>query len=75
MVSYLVVALDSIHEGLVSHDLGFPVEESLEAVLDGLQLLFADLEETERGRVSTCSIQRSWDFTLRPVGVQVRAEC
>lgn len=47
MVPYLIVTLDGIHEGLVSHDLGFPIEESLKAVLDGLQLLFADLEETE----------------------------
>lgn len=42
--TYLVVALDSIHKGLISHDLGLPIEESLEPVLDSLQLLFADLQ-------------------------------
>ncbi|KAL0600915.1 hypothetical protein AAY473_030794 [Plecturocebus cupreus] len=37
------VTLHSVHEGFVSHDLGFPIEESLKPVLDCLQLLFADL--------------------------------
>ena len=40
---YLIVTLDSVHEGFVSHDLSFPIEESLKPVLDCLQLLFADL--------------------------------
>ena len=46
--SYLIVTLDSIHEGFVSHDLGFPIEKSLKPVLDSLQLLLADLQETEK---------------------------
>lgn len=42
--TYLIVALDGIHEGFVGHNLGIPIEKSLEPVLDRLQLLLADLQ-------------------------------
>lgn len=42
--TYLIVALDGVHEGFVSHNLGLPIEKSLEPVLDRLQLLLADLQ-------------------------------
>lgn len=42
--TYLIIALDGVHEGFVGHNLGLPIEESLEPVLDCLQLLLADLQ-------------------------------
>lgn len=66
--SYLVVTLDRIHEGFVGHDLGLPVEESLKPVFDSLQLLFADLRETQKeGKVRTCSrLKSSFFYVEKP---------
>lgn len=43
---HLVVALHSVDEGLVGHDLRVSAEESLEALFDRLQLLLTDLRRT-----------------------------
>lgn len=43
--THLVVALDSIDEGLISNDLGFSIEECLESLFDCLQMLLTDLKE------------------------------
>ncbi|KAK7820533.1 hypothetical protein U0070_006302 [Myodes glareolus] len=60
--TYLIVALDGVHEGFIGHNLGLPIEESLEPVLDCLQLLLADLrrekenfEEQHETRVERAS--------------------
>lgn len=47
--THLIVALDCIDEGLVSHNLSVSVEESLKTILDGLQLQFTDLRREEQG--------------------------
>lgn len=59
--AYLIVALDSIHKGFICHDLGLPIEESLESVLDSLQLLFADLQR-ERKRTLKASGKQVHDY-------------
>lgn len=46
METHIVVALDSIDESLVGHNLCFSIEESLETLFDGLQLLLTDLKDT-----------------------------
>lgn len=44
--THIIVALDSIDESLISHNLSFSVEESLETLFDCLQVLLTDLKET-----------------------------
>lgn len=44
--TYVIVALHGVDEGLVGHDLRLPAEEGLEAFFHRLQLLFADLRDT-----------------------------
>ncbi len=51
--THIIVALDSIDESLISHDLGFSVEEGLETLFDRLQLLLTDLKETSTDRRQT----------------------
>lgn len=45
--THIVVALDSIDEGLISHDLSFSIEECLESLFDCLQVLLTDLRKRE----------------------------
>lgn len=44
--TYVIVALDGVDKSLIGHDLRFSAEEGLEAFFDCLQLLFADLRDT-----------------------------
>lgn len=46
----LVVAPHCVAEGLVCHDLRLPVQEGLEAIPQGLQLLLVELQERQRGQ-------------------------
>lgn len=59
METHIVVALDSIDESLVGHNLCFSIEESLETLFDGLQLLLTDLKDT-RDKNSSWNTTRSW---------------
>lgn len=56
--THVIVALDSVDESLISHDLGFSAEERLETLFDCLQLLLADLKETltDRRQMGYCSL-------------------
>lgn len=51
--TYIIVALDSIDESLISHDLRLPTEEGLETFFDCLQLLFTDLGTQRRSTGKT----------------------
>lgn len=46
--THIVVTLHGVDEGLVCHDLGVSIEESLKTLLDGLQMLLADLKEPQQ---------------------------
>lgn len=45
--THLIVALNSVDESLISHDLSVSTEECLKAILDGLKLQLADLRDAE----------------------------
>lgn len=51
--THVIVALDSIDESLISHNLGFSIEECLETLFDCLQLLLTDLRAALTDRRQT----------------------
>lgn len=44
--TYVIVALDGVDKSLIGHNLRFSTEEGLKAFFHRLQLLFADLRDT-----------------------------
>lgn len=46
--THVIITLDSVDKGLISHNLSFTIEESLKTLFDGLELLLAYLKEAQK---------------------------
>ena len=72
---YLVVALDSVDEGLICHDLGVSFQEGLETVLHCLQLLLCGLCRERRQRTQKEKERESMSVkTNSKCGQQLKSE-